>query len=156
LGAAARERVLTVLGARGLNRRQLADQVGILHNTLGSSLLPQGRAPSQANMAKIRKWLEATEPEKAESSSSPSPSAPARSSPIYRLTAAQREKLAGYVELDQHALRKTVGVTRHHQRGGRRRNPGTGDYRQSRAISRATANDRGERGVNVFWVPYFD
>jgi transcriptional regulator with XRE-family HTH domain len=92
-----------VLAARGLSRRQLADELGIAHTTLRPSFLPSGRAPSQANMGKIRKWLEAAEQETATASPAPSPT--------YRLNTEQREPLAGYRELDERTVRKTVGVS---------------------------------------------
>ena len=92
-----------------MTRRQFADQVGIQHETLRGSLLPRGRAPSQANLMKIRTWLEEKEPENA----APAPAPPKLLSkgPPYRLSTEQREKLAGHVELNERAVRKTIGVT---------------------------------------------
>ena len=53
---------------------------------------------------KIRTWLEENEPGKVAPTSS-------SSSPAYQLSTEQREKLAGHVELNERAVRKTIGVT---------------------------------------------
>ena len=105
-----RSRLLAEIAEHGLSRRELAAEVGIRHQTLRGSLLPRGRAPSQANLMKIRTWLEKKEPEKAAPASSPPASAGA-GSPAYQLSTEQREKLAGHVELNERAVRKTIGVT---------------------------------------------
>ena len=59
---------------------------------------------------KIRTWLEEKQPENA----APAPSPPellSKGSPAYQLSTEQRERLAGHVELNERALRKTIGVT---------------------------------------------
>ena len=97
-----------MLAERGLSRRALADGLGIRHTTLRASFLPRGRAPSKANIARIRAWLEATEQEKAAAKADNGNAATPWAA--YRLTDAQRERLAGYAELDERVVRKTVGV----------------------------------------------
>jgi hypothetical protein len=117
-----RDRVLAELASSGTSRRELASQLGISLSTLKSVLLPHCRAPGAANLAKLRRWLESRPPAApqgksaepktngvgtAESEASPGVTA----LPAHRLTVSQREKLAGYRELDERAMRKAAGVT---------------------------------------------
>jgi hypothetical protein len=105
-----RKRILAVLAARGISRRGLGVELKIPYNTLRPSLLPHGHAPSRANIERLQRWLEATESHPnghavvAEEAVAPRCSA-------YRLTAAQREQLAGYRQLDEQTTRRQTGVT---------------------------------------------
>ena len=105
-----RSRLLAEIAEHGLSRRELAAEVGIRHQTLRGSLLPRGRAPSQANLMKIRTWLEDKQPENAAPAAAP-PELLSKGSPAYQLSMEQRERLAGHVELNERAVRKTIGVT---------------------------------------------
>jgi hypothetical protein len=116
-----RARVLAELAARGMSRRELGAAVKIAHGTLKPVLLPHGRAPGAANIAKLRRWLAR---QKADEPRAPPAESAAcvpeggsnglkRDGPLppYKLTAAQRERLAGYRELDERTVRKAAGVT---------------------------------------------
>jgi hypothetical protein len=116
-----RDRVLAELAARGISRRQLAQELKIGHATLKPTLLPRCRAPSKTNRAKFKRWLERRPPqvptngnaapqhnEDATITDTPTKLA---TLPAYRLSVAQREKLAGDRELDERTLRKSAGVT---------------------------------------------
>jgi hypothetical protein len=109
--APVRDKIRAVLNTRGISRRELATKLEISHATLRPSLLPQGRAPSRANIARLQRWLTAmevrivTERRPAEKGHAPPPP------PAYRLTTAQREQLAGYRQLDEQTVRHQAGVT---------------------------------------------
>ena len=103
---ALRTRLLAVLAERGLTRRQLADQVAIRHKTLRSSLWPSGRPPGRANLEKLQQWLDARQATEATRTTAGN-----GSDHRTRLTDSERERLAGYAELDERAVRKTIGVT---------------------------------------------
>jgi hypothetical protein len=104
-----RDRVLAELAARAMRRRELARQLGIALSTLKSVLLPRCRVPSKTNRAKFERWLErppavvAVAPPEGKSAEPKTNGIAAL--PAYKLSAAQREKLAGYSELDERAMR---------------------------------------------------
>lgn len=102
-----RNRVLGSLTASGMSRQELASELGIGLTTLKAGLMRRCRVPGEGNRAKIESWLERAAKSNGASEPAPGASAP----PPYRLTAAQREKLAGYRQLDERSLRKSAGVT---------------------------------------------
>lgn len=105
-----RTRVLTVLAARGMTRRELAAELGISYPTLRPALLPRGSAPSRANIERLRHWLEAMEG--ATDGAANNGHAREAAPPAYRLTAAERERLAAYRALEEErTLRDKVGIT---------------------------------------------
>ena len=57
-GAPLRVQVADRTCPRQMSRRELAAAVKIAHGTLRPELLPHGRAPGAANIAKLRRWLE--------------------------------------------------------------------------------------------------
>ena len=96
-----------------MTRRELARELKIAPGTLKPALLPSGRAPGAANLAKLRRWLERRPipVPPPDGGAAPSHNGDATSpTSSYRLTVAQREKLAGYRELDERTLRKSAGV----------------------------------------------
>jgi hypothetical protein len=117
-----RDKIRTELVVRGLNRRELAAELKLAPSTVEAALLPRCRVPNKANGARFRKWLEhrpvAVAPstsaqEDRGAASQPNGEATETSTklPAYRLTTEQRERLAGYRELDERAMRKAAGVT---------------------------------------------
>jgi hypothetical protein len=115
-----RDRVLAELARTGTSRRELAKQLGIAPGTLKPALLPRCRAPSKTNRAKFKRWLERRPaPVATDGSAAPQHNGHATTTDMptkpmsptaYRLTVVQREKIAGYRELDERSLGKSAGV----------------------------------------------
>jgi hypothetical protein len=100
-----RTRILAVLADHGLSRRQLADQVGIRHDT--AAFAPAARPGAEPKQHRQDHRLAG----KTEPADAGLPAASTPAPPVYRLNTEQRERLAGYRELDERAVRKTVVVT---------------------------------------------
>jgi hypothetical protein len=85
----------------------LAGELGISLSGLKAGLAPRCRIPGEAHRAKLAAWLDREA--KSNGASEPAPGASGLSA--NRLSVVQREKLAGYRELDERAMRKAAGVT---------------------------------------------
>ena len=115
-----RDQALAELTRSGMSRRQLAHELKIPAQTLRPALLPHARPLGPANTARIRRWLDhrpapvATDggvapQHNGDATTSDTPTK-STSLPPYRLTAGQRELLAGFRSLDERTLRKSAGV----------------------------------------------
>jgi transcriptional regulator with XRE-family HTH domain len=102
-----RDRVLAELAASGMSRRELAGKLGISLSGLKAGLAPRCRIPGEAHRAKLAAWLE----REAKSNGASEPAPGASGLPAYRLSTEQRERLAGYRQLDERATRKMLGMT---------------------------------------------
>jgi hypothetical protein len=109
-------KIRTTLDLRKFSIGDLAEQTELARSSLEHCLAPKGNPPGRLLAERLERWLAETTTPRDDDPPEPRPAAVlanghALHTPPGRLSIAQRERLAGYAQLDERTMRRELQMT---------------------------------------------